>query len=61
MAEKTADESAEGDSEITRALEHVRKALRGLNFGEVILTVQDGIVVQLERTERTRLQRTRRR
>lgn len=37
------------------AVEHVREALRGLRFGVVTIIVQDGVVVQLERTERKRL------
>jgi hypothetical protein len=37
--------------------ESVAEALRGLRFGVVILTVQDGVVVQIERTERKRYQR----
>jgi hypothetical protein len=36
---------------------HVEKALRGLRFGTVTLTVQDGVVVQVERTEKIRLPR----
>lgn len=36
-------------------LERVREALRGLEHGEVTVVVQDGVVVQLRRTERNRL------
>jgi hypothetical protein len=36
------------------ALRQVEEALRGLRFGQVIVTVQDGVVVQVERTERRR-------
>jgi len=39
------------------ALQNVEEALRGLAFGTVTLVVQDGIVVQVERTERHRFQR----
>jgi hypothetical protein len=57
-----ADASQESDSSSSddgtkRALEHIERALRGLRFGEVTVIVQDGVVVQVERTERTRLQR----
>ena len=38
-----------------RALELVRQALASLRFGQIIVTVQDGVVVQVERTEKTRL------
>jgi hypothetical protein len=37
------------------ALEHIRDALRGLKFGLVSIVVQDGVVIQIERTERKRL------
>jgi hypothetical protein len=39
------------------ALERIRDALRGLRFGAVTITVQDGIVVQVDRTEKVRLLR----
>ncbi len=38
--------------------QHVEDALRGLEFGAVTLLVQDGVVVQVERTERKRYQRS---
>jgi hypothetical protein len=37
------------------ALEHIRDALRGLRYGNVSIVVQDGVVVQIERTEKRRL------
>jgi hypothetical protein len=36
---------------------HVKDALRELRFGTVTLTVQDGVVVQVERTEKLRFPR----
>jgi hypothetical protein len=36
-------------------LEQIREALAGLKFGVVTVIVQDGVVVQLERTEKHRL------
>jgi hypothetical protein len=39
------------------ALAKVRDALAGLRFGEVTVIVQDGVVVQVERTEKVRLKR----
>lgn len=48
------------DADFSKALELIARALRGLRFGQVIVTVQDGVVVQIERTERTRLRRSRR-
>jgi hypothetical protein len=37
--------------------EAVLEALRGLRFGQVTVILQDGVIVQIERTERTRLRR----
>ena len=39
------------------ALERIRDALRGLRFGTVTVIVQDGVVVQVDRTEKLRLVR----
>jgi hypothetical protein len=36
-------------------IEPVRKALEGLKFGSVVIIVQDGVVVQIDRTEKLRL------
>lgn len=41
------------------ALGEVRDALRGLKFGVISIIVQDGVVVQIERTEKRRLRRQR--
>ena len=45
--------SAEDPS--SRVIELVREALRSIRFGQVVLTVHDGVVVQLDRLEKTRL------
>jgi hypothetical protein len=37
------------------AMEHIRDALRGLRYGSISIVVQDGVVVQIERTEKRRL------
>jgi hypothetical protein len=37
------------------AIEAIRQALRGLRYGQIVVTVQDGVVVQVDRTERRRL------
>ena len=39
------------------ALTHIEDALRGLQFGQVTVIVQDGVVVQVERTEKHRIHR----
>lgn len=38
--------------------QHIENALRDLQFGSITLIVQDGVVVQVERTERKRYQRS---
>ena len=53
MAENTIEPTKRDDG----ALERIRTALRGLRYGSVTAVVQDGIVVQVERTERVRLER----
>ena len=37
------------------ALRHIDDALRGLRFGTVTVIVQDGVVIQIDRTEKRRL------
>jgi hypothetical protein len=61
MTEKADDVPPSEDGETDRALAQVRKALLALRFGEIVLSVQDGLVIQLQRTERIRLPRARRR
>lgn len=36
-------------------LERIVRALGGLRFGSVTLVVQDGVIVQIDRTEKTRV------
>ena len=42
------------------AVDRIRSALRGLRFGTVTLVIQDGVVVQIERMEKFRLDTRRR-
>lgn len=37
------------------AIEQIRDSLRGLRFGSVNIIVQDGVVIQIDRTEKRRL------
>jgi len=46
------------DDETTKAIERIRIALRDLRYGTVTAVVQDGVVVQVERTEKVRLVRS---
>lgn len=45
--------SARSDATLRR----IGDALHGLKYGSVLAIVQDGVVVQIERTEKTRLPR----
>ncbi len=38
-------------------LQQIREALRGLRFGVVNIVVQDGVIVQIDRTEKRRIRR----
>jgi hypothetical protein len=49
---------AAGEPNLRWTWQHVEDALRGLQFGSITLLVQDGVVVQIERTERKRYQRS---
>ena len=40
-----------------REIAQIRDALRGLKFGAVTIVVQDGVVVQIDRTEKRRLRK----
>ena len=39
-------------------IEVIKEKLGGLRYGQILLTVHDGRVVQIERTEKTRLEST---
>lgn len=45
----------EEERSVTYAVARISDALRGLRFGSVNVIVQDGIVVQVERTEKLRV------
>jgi hypothetical protein len=58
-------EHAEGNESRTEtherrdgAINRIESALKGLEFGTVTAVVQNGVIVQVERTEKVRLQRT---
>ena len=36
-------------------LDQIRRAVRGIRFGEVRVIIQDGVIVQIERVEKQRL------
>jgi hypothetical protein len=49
--------TARPESRVDQALSQVRQALSGLQYGQIAITVQDGVVIQIERIERVRLRR----
>ena len=51
MTRAGGDEAEDRDE----TLERVQAALRGLRFGTVTVVIQDGVVVQIERMEKIRL------
>ncbi len=54
--------SSSGKSEapdLDAALLEIRKSLAGLQFGTVSIAVQDGVVIQIDRTEKRRFVRRR--
>jgi len=58
--EGTMNDSFDGRAtaqERDEALDRIQVALCGLRFGTVSVVVQDGVVVQVERTEKIRVQR----
>jgi hypothetical protein len=55
MADAT--RSNRDDGRTALALDKVRDALAELRFGTVTVVVQDGVVVQVERTDKVRLAR----
>ena len=54
---ETSNVSRRSPEQLDEALASIRDALRGLEYGEISVIVQDGVVIQIERTERKRLRR----
>ena len=54
-AGQTNPKATDPESARNAGINQIRKALQGLRYGSVLAIVQDGIVVQIERTEKTRL------
>ena len=52
-----APEPPEAEPRNRGALRYVEEALRGLRYGTLTIVVQDGVIVQVERTERHRFPR----
>ncbi len=52
---KNSEPNVDLEQEMQRNMEQVRQALQGLRFGSVNIVVQDGVVVQIDRTEKRRV------
>ncbi len=50
-----AEQPASTDDAITQ----IRDSLRGLRYGSVNIIVQDGVIIQIDRTEKRRLRNSR--
>jgi hypothetical protein len=48
--------AAQGESVADPTLDEIRASLRNLRYGSVTIIVQDGVVIQIDRTEKRRLQ-----
>ena len=57
LNESTRDDGFPGQDRTRDGLDRINAALRGLRYGTVTAVVQDGVVVQVERTEKFRLER----
>ena len=55
--DSTVNGTAASPPDREQELQHIREALSGLRFGAVNIIVQDGVVIQIERTEKHRLRR----
>jgi hypothetical protein len=50
------DEENDGPTiDRVQELEQIRKAVRGIRYGEVRVIIQDGLIVQIERVEKQRI------
>ena len=47
--------AAETGAQPDDAINQIRDSLRGLRFGSVNIIVQDGVIIQIDRTEKRRL------
>jgi hypothetical protein len=57
ISESARDDGRTAPERPRDALARIDAALRGLRYGTVTAVVQDGVVVQVERTEKFRLER----
>lgn len=55
--ERTGSGASRTDGREHDGLDRIQAALRGLRFGTVTAVVQDGVIVQVDRTEKVRVER----
>jgi hypothetical protein len=55
VGKESSSSSSQKKRKLAETLGYVQEALRALRFGEITLIVHDGVVVQIERTEKLRL------
>ncbi len=56
-AETSLSAAAAREAERELEIEQIRESLRGLRFGTVNIVVQDGVIVQIDRTDKRRIRR----
>jgi hypothetical protein len=59
ISHQTKLSAGEEAPKVAEALDIIRDSLRGLRFGSVNIIVQDGVVIQIDRTEKQRLRSAR--
>ena len=63
VAEASSQQQKTSDAEQTvpadDAINQIRDALLGLKFGSVNIIIQDGVIIQIDRTEKRRLRNAR--
>jgi hypothetical protein len=57
MATPESESSSPAPDRRDQELLHVRDALRGLRYGSITVIVQDGVIVQIDRTDKRRYRR----
>jgi hypothetical protein len=55
VANQTKTAALDRDAAPNEALTQIQESLRGLKFGSVNIIVQDGVIIQIDRTEKRRL------
>ena len=60
MAKKTLSSRDAEETEVLpidrdHEIEQIRRAVKGIRFGEVRVIIQDGLIVQIERVEKQRI------